>query len=169
MNPGAAIEPVPRFAGQEWMSVAARWILGGIFVYMGLNKALHPVDFLKILREYQMIESHVLLNFIAAVLPWFEVLCGLLLAGGIAVRGSALMLLVMLIPFTVVVLNRAMGIHEAQAIPFCAIRFDCGCGAGEVVICHKLAENISLILLSALVLAVRGNRWCLRYNLVTRS
>jgi len=169
MNTGGAIEPVCRFAGQEWIAVAARWILGGLFVYMGLNKAFHPVDFLKILREYQMVESHVLLNFIAAVLPWFEVLCGLLLAGGIAVRGSALMLLVMLIPFTLIVLNRAMGIHEAKAIPFCAIRFDCGCGAGEVVICHKLLENSLLIVLSALLLGLRGERWCLRYGLANRA
>jgi uncharacterized membrane protein YphA (DoxX/SURF4 family) len=169
MNPGAAMAPTSRSAGQEWISVAARWILGGLFVYMGLNKALHPVDFLKVLREYQMVESHVLLNFIAALLPWFEILCGSLLLGGIAVRGSALMLLLMLVPFSVIVLNRALGIHEAKAIPFCAISFDCGCGAGEVVICHKLLENSLLIVLSALLLGLRGKRWCLHYGLANSS
>src|SRR6058998_294072 len=155
-----------RLLGQELVAFAARWILGSVFVYMGLTKALHPVDFLKILRQYEMVESHVLLNLIAAALPWFEVLCGVLLLSGVAVRGSAFMSLAMLVPFTWIVLNRALGIHEAKAIPFCAIRFDCGCGAGEVVICHKLLENSLLMLLSGLLVCVPVNRWCLRSELV---
>jgi hypothetical protein len=113
-----------------------------------------------------MVENHVLLNFIAATLPWFEVLCGLLLLAGIGVRGAAFVALGMLVPFSLIVLKRALAIHTASAIAFCAIRFDCGCGAGEVNICFKLLENSLLVLLSALLFAVRGNRWCLRYGLV---
>ena len=150
-----------------FVGVFARWILGMVFVYMGLHKAFHPVDFLKIVREYNMVESHVALNFIAAALPWFEVLCGVLLLGGIAVRGSALILIAMLIPFTLSVLTRAMSIHTANAIPFCAVRFDCGCGAGEVIICHKLLENAFLILLSALLLIGRDHAWCLKRDLIS--
>src|SRR6266545_855880 len=156
---------VSRLAGREVVALVARWVLGGVLVYLGLNKALHPVDFLKVLRQYEMVESHLVLNFLAAALPWFEVLCGSLLVAGIAVRGSALLSLVMLVPFSLIVLHRALAIHESFAGPFCAIHFDCGCGSGEVVICHKLVENGLLILLSALLLAVRVNRWCLRYDL----
>jgi len=155
--------------GRDVAALAGRWILGGVFVYMGLTKAMNPVDFLKLLRQYEMIESHFLLNLIAAALPWFEVLCGLLLLSGVAVRGAALMSLAMLVPFTFIVLNRALGIQEAKGIPFCAISFDCGCGAGEVIICHKLLENSLLILLSALLVFVRANRWCLRFDLVKRG
>ena len=151
---------------QELVGVVARWILGIVFIYMGLNKAVHPVDFLKILREYNMVESHFVLNLIAAALPWFEVVCGMLLLGGIAVRGSALLLIGMLVPFTVGVLNRAMAIQAANAIPFCAIRFDCGCGAGEVIICHKLLENAFLLLLSTWLLVGRDYGWCLRHDLI---
>src|SRR5580765_1166807 len=97
----------------EWAGVMARWLLGTLFLLMGLNKALHPVDFLKILREYDFVTSHVLLNLIAAALPWFEVVCGLLLLGGVAVRGSALLLIGMLVPFTIVVLSRALAIQAA--------------------------------------------------------
>ena len=150
----------------ELVGVLARWILGTVFVYMGLNKAVHPVDFLKILREYNIVESHVVLNLIAATLPWFEVLCGLLLLGGVAVRGSALLLIGMLLPFTIGVLSRAMAIQAANPIPFCAIRFDCGCGAGEVIVCHKLLENAALILMSTLLLVGRDHAWCLRHDLV---
>ncbi len=163
-GPPASVSPR---RGREFAVVAARWLLGAVFLYMGLNKAMHPVDFLKVLRQYEMVEGHMALNLIAAALPWFEIFCGLLLLGGIAVRGAALTALLMLVPFTLIVLNRAAAIHAANAIPFCAIRFDCGCGAGEVVICYKLLENIGLIFLSTLVLAVRGNRWCLRHNWVS--
>ena len=152
--------------GHELIGVLARWILGTVFVYMGLNKAVHPVDFLKILREYNIVESHVVLNLIAATLPWFEVLCGLLLLGGVAVRGSALLLIGMLVPFSLGVLSRALAIQQASAVPFCAVRFDCGCGAGEVIICHKLLENGFLILLSTLLLVGRDHAWCLRRDLI---
>ena len=149
----------------EWAAVLARWVLGLLFVYMGMSKALHPVDFLKLVRQYEMVDAPWLLNFVAATLPWFEVFCGLLLATGIAVRSSALVLLLMLIPFTWTVFKRALAIHATQGIPFCQIRFDCGCGAGVVLICAKLVENSVLILLSGLLLSGRGKKWCARYGL----
>ena len=72
-------------------AVLARWWLGCVFIYMGLNKALpHPEYFLKLVRQYDMVTSPLLLNSIGAALPWFEVFCGLLLLVGVAVRGSAL-------------------------------------------------------------------------------
>ena len=85
----------------------------------------------------------------ASALPWFEIFCGLLLVLGIAVRGTALLLVAMLVPFTIVIVQRALGIQHARGIPFCAIKFDCGCGAGEVLICRKLLENTLLIAVAA--------------------
>src|SRR6266581_1911418 len=116
----------------DYAAVMARWLLGILFVYMGLNKALHPVEFLKLVRQYDMVSNPLLLNSIAAALPWFEVICGALLLAGVAVRGTAVMLLAMLIPFTLIVLKRALAIQSLQALAFCAVKFDCGCGAGEV-------------------------------------
>ena len=106
---------------------------------------------------------------IAAVLPWLEILCGCLLIAGIAVRGSSLVTLCLLILFTALVWQRALAIHQAKSIALCAVRFDCGCGAGEVLACRKLVENSVLILFSALLLLVRADRWTLRYELVKGS
>src|SRR5438105_10241518 len=103
---------------QQTMDILAtlvRWLLGALFIYMGLSKALHivihgedvtegPVAFLKLVRQYDMVGNPLLLNLIGAMLPWFEVFCGLLLLAGVAVRGTALMLLAMLVPFTLLVL-----------------------------------------------------------------
>jgi uncharacterized membrane protein YphA (DoxX/SURF4 family) len=153
---------------QTWLDysgVLIRWILGSIFIYMGLTKALHPEAFLKLLRQYDLTESSLLLNSIAAGLPWFEVFCGLLMLLGVAVRGTALLLILMLVPFSLVVLKRALTISGLQHIAFCAVRFDCGCGNGEVLICRKLAENTLLFLLSCWLLAGFGRRFALRFSL----
>ena len=149
----------------DLFAVLARWLLGVMFIYMGLNKALHPVDFLKLVRQYDLLHSYFLLNFVASTLPWFEVFCGLLLVLGVAVRGAAVMLVAMLVPFSVVVLQRALALQQTGGLPFCAIKFDCGCGAGEVFICRKLAENFLLIALSVAILFWRGHRFCLRPNI----
>lgn len=146
-------------------SALARWILGAVFVYTGLNKALQPVDFLKLVREYDLVQNYFFLNSIAAVLPWLEIFFGLLLLAGIAVRGTALLLALMLTSLTSVVFFRALNIMSLQAISFCAVKFNCGCGTGEVFICHKLLENGGLILLSLWVLFSRGEKLCLRHSL----
>jgi len=150
----------------DTFSVVSRWLLGALFIYMGLSKALHPEEFLKLVRQYEMVNNPVLLNSIAAALPWFEIFCGLLLVAGIAVRGSALMLLVMLIPFSIIVLKHALDLASAQGLPLCAIKFDCGCGTGEVFACHKLAQNCVLILLSGWLWMGSGRKFCLRFTLI---
>jgi len=147
-------------------AVLARWLLGAAFLYMGLPKALDPVDFLKLLRQYDLTQSPVLLNSLAGALPWFEVFCGLLLLAGIAVRGTALTLMAVLAPFTGVVFHRALLLQAALKIPFCAVKFDCGCGSGEEFICRKLLENFLLILLSGWLLSGRGRQLSLRFSLM---
>ena len=149
----------------DFAAVAARWLLGALFVYTGLEKGLDPVSFLKLVRQYDMVHAPFLLNSIAAALPWFEVFCGALLLAGIAVRGTALTLAGVLIPFTAVVWHRALVLQAARAIPFCAVKFDCGCGTGEVFICGKLLENAGLTLLALGLLAGRGRLLALRYRL----
>jgi len=151
---------------RDYGGLLARWLLGGLFVYMGLKKALDPVQFLKLVHQYQMVNSPLLLNSIASALPWFELFCGLLLLAGVAVRGSALILVLMLVPFTVLVLKRAFGIAGAEGLPLCDVKFDCGCGTGEVFICRKVLENSFLLLLSCWLLTGPGRRLALRYSLM---
>jgi uncharacterized membrane protein YphA (DoxX/SURF4 family) len=149
-------------------SVLARWLLAGLFLYMGGRKALHPDLFHELLREYHMAQSPLALNTIAIAVPWVEVFCGLLLLAGIAVRGAALLLAGMLAVFTVVVFHRALGVQAAQAIPFCAVKFDCGCGGGPEFICAKLPQNIGMFLLAVWLLAGRGRAVCALYTWPSR-
>ena len=153
-------------AGPTIAGVAARCALGCAMIYFGLGKAANPVDFLKILREYGLTQNPWLLNSVAALLPWLEVVCGALLLGGIAVRGTAVVTGVLLVAFTLVVSVRAVAMHQAGDLPFCAIKFNCGCGSGEVMICRKLLENGALILSSILACTGPAARFCLRHQLV---
>jgi uncharacterized membrane protein YphA (DoxX/SURF4 family) len=143
-------------------AIVARWVLGGLYIWMGLRKAIDPVGFLKLVHQYDLVQTPLLLNLIAATLPWFEVLCGLLLVLGIAVRGTALVSVAMLVPFTWLVLRRALELHAGGELAFCAIKFDCGCGAGEVFICRKLLENTLLLFCSLGLVFVQHHRLCLR-------
>jgi uncharacterized membrane protein YphA (DoxX/SURF4 family) len=155
----------PNARAIEFITALARWSLGALFVYTGLEKGLDPVSFLKLLRQYDLVQTPFLLNSIAATLPWFEVFCGALLLAGIAVRGAALTLAAILIPFTAVVWHRALVLQAAKIIPFCAVKFDCGCGMGEEFICRKLLQNAAQILVALWLLAGHGRLFALRYSL----
>ena len=68
----------------------------------------------------------------------------------------------MLLAFYPPLLIRAFDIYHQTGMPFCDVRFDCGCGTGEVFICSKLAENTVLVLLSLCAVFSRFPRFCLR-------
>lgn len=131
-----------------------RLFLGGLFLYMGIDKIGHPVEFLKQIRLYEMLPEHppYYLNATAIVLPWLEVLCGVALVLGVWIRGAALQIAIMLCAFTPAIFIRAIAIQNAEGTPFFEIEFDCGCGSGVVVIWQKLLKNSGLLLLAVFAL-----------------
>jgi uncharacterized membrane protein YphA (DoxX/SURF4 family) len=155
----------------------ARWVVGGAFVYMGIRKILDfetfqlvdPSVFLKLINEYHFTANYLITNPIAAGLPWFEVFCGLLLLAGVAVRGTALVVLSMLLPFTFVIVKRGLLVSAQQHLSFCQVQFDCGCGGGEIPICPKILSNTALVVLSACLVAGRGRKFALRYFVLRPS
>jgi len=76
------------------------------------------------------------------------------------------MLILMLVPFTFLVFRRALAVQSALDIPFCMVKFDCGCGNGEVFICRKLLENFFFIVFSGWLLAGYGRKLCVRHSLM---
>jgi uncharacterized membrane protein YphA (DoxX/SURF4 family) len=143
--------------------VVARLFLGGMFIYTGIVKAMDPDSFMKMVKQYDMVPLHpqYFINLIAAVLPWLEIWCGLLLIVGVATRGSALLILTMLVGFTIAVTVRALHIHQTVGTPFCAIYFNCGCGTGVEWICGKIPKNVGMCLLSLIILFSKSQRFCL--------
>ena len=141
----------------------ARLLIGGLFIWMGAAKVQDPVSFLKQIRLYEMLPespSH-LLNGTAILLPWLEVVCGLALIVGVYVRGAGAMIAFMLLTFTPAIFLRAWQIHTVESTPFFNIAFDCGCGAGEVIIWKKLLNNTLLFLGSLIPVFSGSRRFCL--------
>jgi putative oxidoreductase len=92
-------------------------VLGGLFVYAGFQKLLHPFEFAEAVMAYQMLPES-LLGVVVAVLPWVEVAAGLCLAVGLKPRSCLLILSGLMAAFLVLILiTLARGLN-----------IDCGCG-----------------------------------------
>jgi len=148
----------------------ARIVVGVVFIYMGVNKLSDPVTFLKLTRQYHIVPDSppIFLNTIAIVLPWLEVITGAALILGLFIRGAAATILLMLVVFTPMILKRALEIQQPGQ-SFFDIKFDCGCGGGEVVTWQKLLENVGLFLLAGIALLSRSRRFCAELWLARRN
>ena len=62
----------PNLTKLDLATVLARGPWVQLLRLVGLEKGLHPVDFLKLVREYHLLHQPLLLNSVAVSLPWFE-------------------------------------------------------------------------------------------------
>jgi uncharacterized membrane protein YphA (DoxX/SURF4 family) len=84
------------------MNALLRWLIAGAFVWAALGKLANPHEFYGAIRAYQLPLPAILTRTAAVVLPWLELLCGLLLAANLR-RGAALIwALVLFAVFTIV-------------------------------------------------------------------
>lgn len=79
------------------LAVLLRMFVAGIFLYASYDKILHPADFASIIKDYRILPD-ILINPAAIILPWLELMLGVLLVAGKWLEGSlflvnALMLL----------------------------------------------------------------------------
>ncbi len=149
-----------------WPLLLARLALGVMFVWMGVAKILDPVEFLKLMRQYHALPESpaYYMNTVAVVLPWIETICGATLLLGVAVRGAGVVSVIMLVFFTPLIFMRGLELYDGghgEFATFCAVNFDCGCGAGAVFVCNKTAENCGLLLAAIVAVVSRSRRFCL--------
>ncbi len=79
----------------EW---AARLSVGLLFIYTGYTKIIDPATFIKEVRTYTLMPL-ALSNAVALILPWAEVIAGLLLIVGVWRREARILLAAMLLMF----------------------------------------------------------------------
>lgn len=124
----------------------ARVAYGFIFIWASWEKLLHPQEFAVVTHNYQLIPN-ALVGLVAIVLPWLEMVCGLLLVVGRLARGSLLLLnglMVVFIGAIAINIVRGLDIH-------------CGCFSlsqeGEKLAFITLLRDIGIWLLGMGLLA----------------
>lgn len=68
-----------------------RIVLGGVFIWAGIFKIFDPIGFAKDIANYRIF-PHGMSFFLALIMPWIEVICGVFLIVGIY-RASNLLIL----------------------------------------------------------------------------
>ncbi|MFH1138646.1 MAG: MauE/DoxX family redox-associated membrane protein [Pseudomonadota bacterium] len=102
------------------LHLAARLVLGGIFLYAALDKIVHPRAFAEIIYNYRILPGS-LINLSAIALPWLEAALGLLLLAGRWTPGASSLVLALLAVFGAALLfNLARGLDIA-----------CGCFSAQ--------------------------------------
>lgn len=130
--------------GHYSVQFLCRIILGGLFIYASLDKIAQPHDFARIIYDYRILPDFAI-YWVALLLPWFEMICGLLLVSGFMIRTSTVLLSCLLLVFI-------------AALSFNALRgldISCGCftvsDAGQGSLLGYVLRDM-LFLIPALIL-----------------
>ncbi|RBP39039.1 methylamine utilization protein MauE [Roseimicrobium gellanilyticum] len=82
-----------------WWRTLLRWFLGLLLVWAALGKLANLQEFYVMLVAYRLPLPQAMLRGVAMVLPWMELLCGLLLIAGLRQRAALAWSLVMFVTF----------------------------------------------------------------------
>jgi uncharacterized membrane protein YphA (DoxX/SURF4 family) len=138
------------------LELASRWILGLTFIYASYNKILLPADFAKIIYGYDLF-PHALINLIAIILPFLELVAALALICGVYPRSAVLIVNTLLVAFIILLSINLIRGHE----------FNCGCfqlqnSENNVSSQTTIIRDIFYLALGLQVFFFnRYRRWCL--------
>jgi uncharacterized membrane protein YphA (DoxX/SURF4 family) len=114
-----AAPPVRRSAVTPWLSTAARVVLGTVLLVAGAAKVVDPQASVAAVRAYELLPDG-LATGVGWGLPFVEVMLGVVLLAGIAVRPAAFATAVLLAGFVAAVASAAAR----------GLSIDCGCFGG---------------------------------------
>ncbi len=86
--------------GHVWLAVPARLYLGYVFILACVHKIADPGAFALDVATYQLLPLW-LVNITALILPWVELLAGIVIVIGFRTRAAALLLAGMMVVFMV--------------------------------------------------------------------
>lgn len=81
-----------------WVVRIIRWIVGGLFIYAGALKAGDPAQFIRDIWNYHLVAEPAA-YWIAAFVPYLEIVAGIALITGLQRRGAHLIIGSMLVVF----------------------------------------------------------------------
>ncbi len=120
-----------------------RLVVGGVFIWAGVLKIIDPLEFAQNIANYRVVSRDISF-FLALVLPWLEVLCGILVILGIFRSASSLLLSGMLGIFLVLITVTILR----------GLDVDCGCfgSIGRHVDYRLLLTDIVLLYMTLNIL-----------------
>lgn len=128
----------------KWLFLVLRWIVAAIFIYAGAVKIINPMAFAEQVDNYRLL-PYFFVTLVAAILPWLELSCGVLLILGRWLSGATLVLVALNLIFLVAVIAAL-----AQGLDI-----SCGCFSvgdeGMRIGIKKLIENTALLLLTIVI------------------
>ncbi len=134
------------FYSNKYLLLVIRIILGFVFIYAGAEKISDPEAFAISISNYRLLPTAAI-NFFAITLPWIELVAGILLIFGIAVKENSSILFSMLLVFTIAIVISL----------FRGLSIDCGCfGKGTQIGLYKLGEN-TLMIIGTFLLMIFGS------------
>ncbi len=151
------IKQIQSILQNSWLELASRWILGLTFIYASYNKILLPADFAKIIYGYDLF-PHALINLIAIILPFLELVVALALICGVYPRSAVLIVNALLVAFIILLSINLIRGHE----------FNCGCFAlqnSENNVSSQttiMRDFVYLALGIQVFLYNKFRRWCIR-------
>ena len=127
-----------------------RLALGGVFLYAGTAKIGNMTAFAGDIAAYRLL-PHFANYLAAAILPWLEALCGLLLITGWRVRGA----------LATITLLTAVFMAALASVLVRGLDIDCGCfrhGGAKTPAWLALGRDSLLLVASLVVLRTTGER-----------
>ena len=82
------------------LTIIARLVLGVVFMYSSWDKIFDPAGFAKAVQNYHLLPLEAV-NLFAIVIPWVELVCGVLLLAGWFTTGSSLVVGLLLVSFMI--------------------------------------------------------------------
>lgn len=116
----------------EYLALILRLFVGYYFIYASMSKIPYPAQFADVLAAYRLF-PYPLVNALAVVVPWMELVTGLFIIIGLRNRASAILIILLYIGF-----NIAVGLNVIVGSPI-----TCGCydTVGEPVSWMKIGKN----------------------------
>jgi uncharacterized membrane protein YphA (DoxX/SURF4 family) len=138
----------------DYLTILSRLLIGGMYIIASFYKIMEPTSFAKSIWQYHLVPGP-LINLMALILPWLELLIGLAIIVGLTYRAALLWANLLLIVFIVALSSTIVR----------GIDIDCGCfKAGQSATgpaWQSLLFDLAAMLFSLQLWFSRSKKWLL--------
>ena len=143
-----------RLIDNDYLTLISRLFIGVVLIYASFYKVIDPGSFARSIWFYHMVPGD-LINLMALILPWLELLCGLALIFGVHYRGAVIWANIMTIVFIIALYST---IYRGLSI-------DCGCfkasGSAAYKAWRSLAMDLVMLIFTVQMFFSRSKKWLL--------